>query len=64
MAYIEDQSGARPEQLYLAGFGSESHSAAARLSTDLEVPVDTLLEDAPGLAGYLASLGTKKALAA
>jgi type IV pilus assembly protein PilM len=64
MAYIEDQSGARPEQLYLAGFGAESHSASARLSTDLEVPVDTLLEEAPGLAGYLASLGAKTAAAA
>jgi type IV pilus assembly protein PilM len=64
MAYIEDQSGARPEHLFLAGFGSESYSASARLSTDLEIPVDTVLEEAPGLAGYLASLGEKKAMAA
>jgi type IV pilus assembly protein PilM len=64
MAYIEDQSGARPEQLYIAGFRGESHSAAARLATDLEVPVDSLLDDAPGLSGYLASLGGKRAVAA
>jgi type IV pilus assembly protein PilM len=59
MAYIEDQSGARPEHLFIAGFGRESIPAAARLSEDLEVPVETLAEDFPGLAGYLASLSAK-----
>lgn len=59
MAYIEDQSGTRPEQLFIAGFGSESIPAAARLSSDLEVPVDTVSEEFPGLAGYLASLNPK-----
>ncbi len=59
MAYIEDQSGVRPEQLFIAGFGSESIPAAARLSTELEVPVDTVSDEFPGLAGYLASLNPK-----
>ena len=59
MAYIEDQSGARPEQLFIAGFGSEAIAAAALLSADLEIPVDVISEEAPGLAGYLASLNTQ-----
>jgi len=56
MAYIEDQSGGRPEQLFVAGFGSESFAAATQLSVELEVPVEPLSGDSPGLAGYLASL--------
>ncbi|HWE53730.1 MAG TPA: hypothetical protein VG273_28325, partial [Bryobacteraceae bacterium] len=60
MAYLEDQTGARPEQLFLAGFGGESQSAVARLSAELEVPAEALLDPAPGLAGYLASLTTRK----
>ena len=61
MAYIEDQSGARPGQLFIAGFGSESIPAAASLSADLEIPVDIVSEQSPGLAGYLASLNTRSA---
>ncbi len=61
MAYIEDQSGTRPEQLFIAGFGGESLAAADRLSTELEVPVDTISDECPGLAGYLASLNPKSA---
>lgn len=59
MAYIEDQGGARPEQLFIAGFGSEAIPASAALSADLEVPVNVISEEAPGLAGYLASLNAK-----
>jgi type IV pilus assembly protein PilM len=59
MAYIEDQSGARPEQIFIAGFGSEAVPAAATLSAELEVPVDVISDESPGLAGYLASLNTK-----
>jgi len=64
MAYIEDQSGARPEQLFIAGFGSEAIPAAATLSADLEIPVDIISEESPGLAGYLASLNSKRKAAA
>jgi type IV pilus assembly protein PilM len=56
MAYIEDQSGGRPEQLFVAGFGNESFAAATQLSVELEVPVEPLSGDSPGLAGYLASI--------
>jgi type IV pilus assembly protein PilM len=65
LAYIEDQTGKRPERLTIAGFGDESHSAAVRLSVDLDLPVDAMDDPHPGLAGYLASLTmpTKKAAA-
>ena len=61
LAYIEDQTGSRPEKLFIAGFGSESNTSATRLSIELEIPVEplSLLPDReawPGLAGYLASL--------
>jgi type IV pilus assembly protein PilM len=56
LAYLEDQSGIRPEKLFLAGFGPESNSAATRLSVELDLPVDPLHDPYPGLAGYLASL--------
>jgi type IV pilus assembly protein PilM len=55
LAYLEDQSGVRPEKLFLAGFGSDSGTAAARLSIELNLPVDPLNEPYPGLAGYLAA---------
>jgi type IV pilus assembly protein PilM len=54
--YVEDQAGARPDRLYLAGFGSESSRVAARLSTELDVEVEVVTEEHPGLAGYLRSL--------
>ena len=58
LAYIEDQTGSRPEKLFIAGFGSESDTSATRLSIELEIPVESLSvsDDWPGLAGYLASL--------
>jgi len=54
--YVEDQSGARPDRLYLAGFGPESSHVAARLSSELDVEVEVVHEEHPGLAGYLRSL--------
>jgi type IV pilus assembly protein PilM len=68
LVYLEDQMGARPERLILAGSGDEASSAATRLSIELEIEVETLRDPHPGLAGYLASLspgksGMKKAAA-
>lgn len=54
--YVEDQAGARPDRLYLAGFGAGAARAAARLSAELDVEVSVLSEEHPGLAGYLRSL--------
>jgi type IV pilus assembly protein PilM len=59
LAYIEDQSGARPDKLFISGFKDNTD----HLSADLEIPVETLHEPWPGLAGYLASLAPKKAAA-
>jgi type IV pilus assembly protein PilM len=56
LAYIEDQTGARPDRLLLAGFGDESHTSATTLSIELEIPVETVDHPWPGLAGYLKSL--------
>ena len=56
LAYIEDQTGARPEKLFLAGFGLESETSATRLSVELEIAVEVIAEPWPGLAGYLHSL--------
>jgi hypothetical protein len=64
LAYIEDQTGKRPERLTIAGFGNESEAAAIRLSVDLELPVDAIDNPHPGLAGYLASLTLKPRKAA
>ncbi len=63
IAYIEDQSGARPEKLYLAGFGPDAATDATRLSVELDLPVDILPEPAPGLAGYLTKLDSRINLA-
>lgn len=54
--YVEDQAGARPDRLYLAGFGAESSRVASRLSAELDVEVEVLDEEHPGLAGFLRSL--------
>jgi type IV pilus assembly protein PilM len=54
--YVEDQAGARPDRLYLAGFGAESQMFLARLSSELDVQVEVVIEEHPGLAGYLRSL--------
>ncbi len=59
LAYIEDQTGARPEKLFIAGFGSESDISATRLAIELEIEVEPLDEPWPGLAGYLKSLMPK-----
>jgi len=63
LAYIEDQTGTRPEKLYLAGFGNDAGTAATRLSIELDIPVDTVAEPHPGLAGYLARLDQRLNLA-
>ena len=54
--YVEDQAGARPDRLYLAGFGREADRVAVRLSSELDVEVEVVREEYPGLAGYLRSL--------
>jgi type IV pilus assembly protein PilM len=59
LAWIEDQTGGRPEKLFLAGFGDEAESSSVRLSVELEIEVDVLAHPFPGLAGYLASLAPK-----
>jgi type IV pilus assembly protein PilM len=58
LAYIEDQTTSRPEKLFIAGFAKE---AIARLSVELEMPVEAIHERYPGVAGYLASLSSKAA---
>jgi type IV pilus assembly protein PilM len=59
--YVEDQAGARPDRLYLAGFGAESSRVALRLSSELDVEVEVIREEYPGLAGYLRSLSPTRA---
>ena len=57
LIYLEDHAGARPHRLALAGFGDWAATAATRLSVELEIPVDVLPFETPGLDGYLASIG-------
>jgi len=59
LAYIEDQTHTRPEKLYVAGFGSDSETASVRLAVELDITVEPVAPDYPGLAGYLASLTAK-----
>jgi type IV pilus assembly protein PilM len=59
LAWIEDQTGGRPEKLFLAGFGDDAESSSVRLSVELEIEVEVLAHPFPGLAGYLASLAPK-----
>jgi hypothetical protein len=59
---VEDQSGARPDRLYLAGFGSEASRVASRLASELDVEVEVVPEEHPGLAGYLRSLKPEQSL--
>jgi type IV pilus assembly protein PilM len=59
LAYIEDQTRARPEKLFIAGFGDGSESSSTRLAVELEIPVEAIHESFPGLAGYLASVRPK-----
>jgi type IV pilus assembly protein PilM len=56
LVYIEDQTGARPEKLIVAGFGPDSDTSATRLSIELDIPVEALYNEHPGLEGYLHSL--------
>ena len=56
MVYLEDQTGSRPSRLVLAGM-EEQLGATARLSAELDLPVELLPGRHPGIAGYLASLG-------
>ena len=60
MTYAEDQTGARPDKLYLAGFTAD---AAARLSIELDIPAEMLPQANPGLSGYLAALNSRINLA-
>jgi type IV pilus assembly protein PilM len=59
LAYIEDQNRARPEKLFIAGFGEQSESSSIRLSAELEIAVVAIDDPYPGLAGYLASVTPK-----
>jgi type IV pilus assembly protein PilM len=59
--YVEDQAGVRPDRLYLAGFGHDAPRVAARLSSELDVEVEIVKEEHPGLAGYLRSLNPSPA---
>jgi type IV pilus assembly protein PilM len=52
LAYIEDQTHARPEKLFIAGFGERSESSSTRLAVELDIPVEAIEESYPGLAGY------------
>jgi type IV pilus assembly protein PilM len=64
LVYLEDQTDARPGKLILAGFGRQSAEAATRLSVELEIETETILEPHPGLAGYLRSLAPARKAAA
>ncbi len=57
LIYLEDQTGLRPDKLIVAGFGANGATAATRLSVELEIPVEALNAENPGLAGYLKSAG-------
>ncbi len=54
--YVEDQSGARPDRLYLSGFGHEATRVAARLAAELDVQTEIIQNEYPGLDGYRRSL--------
>jgi type IV pilus assembly protein PilM len=64
LVYIEDQTGARPEKLILAGFGTQSGAAATRLASELDIPTEALYQPHPGLEGYLRSLAPARKAAA
>jgi type IV pilus assembly protein PilM len=65
LIYLEDQTGARPDKLILVGQVPDlpSTSLAERLSVDLAIPVESIAEPYPGLAGYLKSLAVRKVAA-
>jgi len=57
LIYLEDQTGhQRPDKLILAGFGAIAGVAATRLAVELDIPVEALDAENPGLTGYLKSL--------
>jgi type IV pilus assembly protein PilM len=64
LAYIEDQTGTRPQKLFLAGFAGFAE-VQEHLSADLAIAVEAVPERFPGLAGYLVSVSqeSKKAAA-
>lgn len=64
LIYIEDQTGSRPEQVIIGGFGDDSDIAATRLAVELDLPVNALPGNHLGLTGYLQSLYTSKKAAA
>jgi len=59
LAYIEDQTGSRPAKMLIAGFGPDARTAAPLLAHELEIPVESLDNPWPGIAGYLESLAVK-----
>jgi type IV pilus assembly protein PilM len=59
IAYIEDQNGARPAKLFVAGFGNHTEATSVRLSVELEIPVESVPGPNPGLDGYLVSIGSQ-----
>ena len=61
LAFIEDQSGVKPERLFLAGFGEDAEIAATRLAVELELPAFAIEDEWPGLAGYLQALSVPTA---
>jgi type IV pilus assembly protein PilM len=58
LVYIEDQTGARPEQVLIAGFGDDADAAATRLAVELDIAVHPLPGSHLGLSGYLQSLSS------
>jgi type IV pilus assembly protein PilM len=60
LIYVEDQTGSRPEQVIIAGFGDDADAGAAalRLAVELDLPVNNLPGSHLGLAGYLQSLSS------
>ncbi len=64
LVYLEDQTGARPQKLMLAGFGAGAAEAALRLGIELETETEVITAPFPGIAGYLASLGISEKVAA
>jgi type IV pilus assembly protein PilM len=68
LIYIEDQTGSRPEQVIIAGFGAgfgdDADAAATRLAVELDLPVNALPGDHLGLTGYLQSLYSPQKAAA
>jgi type IV pilus assembly protein PilM len=59
LAYIEDQNGSRPAKMFIAGFGRDAGASVPLLARELEIPVESLDNPWPGIAGYLESLAPK-----